>query len=766
MANTVQLKKDGQIVYPVTDVSLIIGLQDAIKLPPIKTTTLPTASAETAGKMYYVGPDANDEYERYITSAVGGSYEWIDLGGTEIPLPSIADNLTTDDANTALSAKQGKVLNEEIEGLEAKVSKNPVQITESGKYIPTDAGVGNSIGSPTNSAVWSYIRIPVSPGDVLVINGVGGNAPRLWCFVDANAKILSVADAGTTGANLSVKAPSNSAEVIINVLIASAGITYYYPADSLLLKTDQLQEGLDALEESVEEAFSERVSPLEEKVDSLEGFTTIVVPENLFLLVDDYTSTTATSCEIQGDKITIVNNTGTNTNAVINIPAIIGHSYRFRFSPSVTPTGLNQTRLYISAGVFATLQQDETGYYFEFVAGLTSLELTISVAWNTSSYILDDVTLVDLADQSGECLLSSRLDKVPYSKKESEELFGDGIKMRGFPLYLVKDTMAFFLYADGILDHKCNDKEIYLSCNYHNLFSVADKNGKIKVDVTEPMPTPLDIPISASTRRASYNSTRMVYSCEKPSNPATDVNVLFMGDSYVSNKVLPDSFFGMLQDYGFSRVKSVGRQTTPSGTHFEANGGYAWQNYVDNPATLPSGFDHNYFWDSAINDISLAKYMETYCDDANLDYIVCNVLINNIVNPPMVILPSEIETKVRHFVGVVHTEFPGCKIIINGSMFGNPDILEPYKDRREKIDAIQSVYMDIANDYPFVYYLDVCSYFDGRSGMQTAERPINPWSNEMETYITDSVHPNESGYKMIANADVQCFLYVLKQAQS
>lgn len=121
MANTVQLKKDGQIVYPVTDVSLIIGLQDAIKLPPIKTTTLPTASAETAGKMYYVGPDANDEYERYITSAVNGSYEWIDLGGTEIPLPSIADNLTTDDANTALSAKQGKVLNEEIGELEAEV---------------------------------------------------------------------------------------------------------------------------------------------------------------------------------------------------------------------------------------------------------------------------------------------------------------------------------------------------------------------------------------------------------------------------------------------------------------------------------------------------------------------------------------------------------------------------------------------------------------------------------------------------------------------
>ena len=114
MGNTVQLKKNGQPVFPVTDVSLVMGLQDAIKLPPVKVTTLPTASAETAGKMYYVGPDANDEYERYITSATNGSYEWIDLGDTSIPLPSIADNLTTDDANTALSAKQGKVLKDLI----------------------------------------------------------------------------------------------------------------------------------------------------------------------------------------------------------------------------------------------------------------------------------------------------------------------------------------------------------------------------------------------------------------------------------------------------------------------------------------------------------------------------------------------------------------------------------------------------------------------------------------------------------------------------
>lgn len=184
MANTVQLKKDGQIVYPVTDVSLIIGLQDAIKLPPIKTTTLPTASAETAGKMYYVGPDANDEYERYITSAVNGSYEWIDLGGTEIPLPSIADNLTTDDANTALSAKQGKILNEEVEGLEAKVTENFQDLEGDTLYISD--GDGNVIAK--------FDENGISVTDVSVLDN--GNLVSLFTLladkVDKDgAKVLS-----------------------------------------------------------------------------------------------------------------------------------------------------------------------------------------------------------------------------------------------------------------------------------------------------------------------------------------------------------------------------------------------------------------------------------------------------------------------------------------------------------------------------------------------------------------------------------------------
>ena len=180
MPNTVQLTKNGQPVFPVTDVSLVMGLQDAIKLPPVKTATLPTASAETAGKMYYVGP-TDGEYERYITSAVNGSYEWIDLGSTAIPLPSIADNLTTDDPEMALSAAQGKVLDGKVSQLGQKVTEKRLifdEITPSVIYEGTYLnGNGEVVQTTTPGATVKEYNY--SDGDIYISgfspSSIGGN---------------------------------------------------------------------------------------------------------------------------------------------------------------------------------------------------------------------------------------------------------------------------------------------------------------------------------------------------------------------------------------------------------------------------------------------------------------------------------------------------------------------------------------------------------------------------------------------------------------
>lgn len=57
----------------------------------VVAATRPEAGADTLGKIYYIGPDNNDEYERYITSYDGSAYSWISLGSTAIDMTIYAN---------------------------------------------------------------------------------------------------------------------------------------------------------------------------------------------------------------------------------------------------------------------------------------------------------------------------------------------------------------------------------------------------------------------------------------------------------------------------------------------------------------------------------------------------------------------------------------------------------------------------------------------------------------------------------------------------
>lgn len=493
---------------------------------------------------------------------------------------------------------------------------------------------------------------------------------------------------------------------------------------------------------------------------SIEGLVTTKVPENLFLGVNTYKSSTVTSCTIQNGNIVIVNETRENKKIVISLPVTKGKTYKFSIDSPVAPTDYNNIRIYANSGVYTGLQHgDGDNYYCEITPDIDEVELEIAVAWNNKSWTISNVKLTDMEDEGGTFLMLEKLDRVPYTKEESDKNFGENVKNRDYPLYITKGTTDFYLYADGLCNHDCKDTDLFLS-GWHNLFPVRD-NGKIGVSVSAVSSGRIGI-TAIDKRQNKITLDKTIFCKEKPTNPSADYNILFMGDSLVANKILPQSFFEMLIEYGYTNIKSVGRQVTSNGKHFEANGGYTWNNYVDNPNTLPPVFDKNWFWDAESNDISLTKYMQTYCGGVGLDCIVCNVLINHIVNNAFSELtPEEIGVKVRYFINKVHTEYPNCKIILNGSHFGHPDFVYPYAERREKIDAIQKVYYEIAKEFTFVYYLDVACYFDGRSGMQVGTRNVNPWSEETEQYVTDTVHPNECGYKMIANADVQCLLNIL-----
>ena len=119
----------------------------------------------------------------------------------------------------------------EVTALEHKVDGLEIPVTESRKAINLSGGIGTVIPSPNASSL-SYSRISVSPGDMIIVNGTGGNGPRLWGFIDSSQRILSVADMAATEVNLHLIAPTNAAEIIINNSNASA-VSYYVPKGSL-----------------------------------------------------------------------------------------------------------------------------------------------------------------------------------------------------------------------------------------------------------------------------------------------------------------------------------------------------------------------------------------------------------------------------------------------------------------------------------------------------------------------------------------------------
>ena len=66
------------------------------------------------------------------------------------------------------------------------------------------------------SSAIHYSVTSCSEGDVFVINGTGGNAPRLWCFIDASGNVLSVSDANATASNTIIHAPKDTAKLVVN----------------------------------------------------------------------------------------------------------------------------------------------------------------------------------------------------------------------------------------------------------------------------------------------------------------------------------------------------------------------------------------------------------------------------------------------------------------------------------------------------------------------------------------------------------------------
>lgn len=173
-----------------------------------------------------------------------------------------------------------------------------IPVTQTSKYLDTSVGVGNTIGSPVNNVGWKYMRMAVSAGDKVVVNGTGGGAARLWAFIDANGAILSVASQAATGTNLEKTAPENAAEVIINVANSQSTPSYYIQKDSISEKIEKLQSDLQ-----------NEIDEINEALDDVATFAPTIIASAVKTLTGSEEITQVIlnkSCNLAvGDKITI-----------------------------------------------------------------------------------------------------------------------------------------------------------------------------------------------------------------------------------------------------------------------------------------------------------------------------------------------------------------------------------------------------------------------------------------------------------------------------
>lgn len=95
-------------------------------------------------------------------------------------------------------------------------------------YIQTNVAAGAvvDLSNPGSSSNFSYKIIDCVPGDMITLNGKGGDAGRLWAFIDADNLLISKAEVNVQATGLVLTAPAGAAKCVINMRTSSIAVCY------------------------------------------------------------------------------------------------------------------------------------------------------------------------------------------------------------------------------------------------------------------------------------------------------------------------------------------------------------------------------------------------------------------------------------------------------------------------------------------------------------------------------------------------------------
>lgn len=441
-----------------------------------------------------------------------------------------------------------------------------------------------------------------------------------------------------------------------------------------------------------------------------------------------------------------VHNVEKNKKYNINLNIISGLIDTFRVSSYSNTTFINE------------LNVDGKQNYSFTMDDNSRIQIVITVRYNCP--VLKATNCYFAESDSKTTISLEALPEIPDSKilEISQDKIRNEYIDTNDSLYASKQLGMAYLYTNGLFDTKVKDGD------YEVIGGALSETGSVRIGIEAKTGNKT----TSYPRLKIYDKygeakifDKIMYEAGNVINPSVETNILFVGDSLIAYKYFSKHFKNYLHNLGLTNYKLIGRVTdnTDAENKFEATGGYSWNNYVDDPSTLPSKYPNNWFWYNG--KIDLNHYVETYCDGKTPNYIICNLGWNHKLNPYYSSDMDTIKSLCRKFLDAVHEQYPDCKIILNGIHHGMPNTFAYTLDYKKFAIELGHAYNAVSKETAyknFVIYCDVAPYFDATIGMQTKTRTA--WGKE-QTYVSDYGHPNEEGYKMHAFADICAFLYLV-----
>ena len=161
----------------------------------------------------------------------------------------------------------------------------------------------------------------------------------------------------------------------------------------------------------------------------------------------------------------------------------------------------------------------------------------------------------------------------------------------------------------------------------------------------------------------------------------------------------------------------------------------------------------NPFWNEDTSTVDFANYA-TELGVTSIDYV--NILLGwNSTGTA----EEAYKGKVRNFINLIRASFPDAKITLMGLQvpsldgFGaNYGVSWNFYDRLKFVFNLDKWHKAICAEFTGVDYINVSGQFDTENNMPSGTRSVNVRNSKTETYGTNGVHPDATGYYQIADA--------------